>query len=397
MGPKNQKRNILWTKHFDDAFDEKDCSDFLKFIDEKTRLKPLFEISSQQINLEYQIDKNEKNKKFPVTQIQITGKNKTEEITITADKSAHIQIKNSYKGELFIKRNDFKDAKNINEIDKDIIAEGARGFDPFDQEDWPKVIGRQWPTASNTRDQNGVAILSADKSKKAIFLDTYDSITSSYGTKPRAMAIMDNINKSVILAFQQENQNPNIEFAAWSILPFKIEEGKKTLALFPTHRKAIQKFKDKTDASLNEIRNSDQWESDKDKFFVVEVSKPSDKTEYLDSYADWCIFASQDDDKICLARSCYKDKTESIQFKVFSGKETSGGTKYVEIEFIAPKVAQNEKSTLVYRIDFIELKDLNIDALTQESIEENIIKIGELIDQKVNWARAMATLTFSET
>jgi hypothetical protein len=392
---KNQVRNILWTENFDKAFELQDCREFLQFINDQTRLKPLFDATSHNDIIDYKKEKNSENKEFPTQKITIHANTKPSNLSIIVDKSAHVQIKNSYLGNLFISRNELRYNCKMDSINRDIIADGARGFDPFDQEDWPKVIGAQWPTAQNTRDPKGVAKLIIDKSKKAVLLDTNDEITSSYGTKPRAMAILDNENDSVILAFQQENKHPNIDFAAWSILPFKIREGKKTFAVFPSDKKTIESFQDETDETMDEIRNSEQWDVDKGKFFVVDVSKPSSKTEYLDPYADWCIFATQDEDTICLARSCYKDKSKNKQFKVFSGQADLGGTKYVELEFIAPKVQQGEKSTLVYRIDFIPLKKIGIDSLSAENIDENMPKLGEIIDQKIKWARALAVLTLS--
>jgi len=197
------------------------------------------------------------------------------------------------------------------------------------------------------------------------------------------------------LVFQQENQNPSINFAAWSILPFKIRENKKTIAIFPADKKTIQKYQDKKNEALQEIRQSSQWNIDDNKFFVVDVSKPSEKTEYIDPYVDWSVFASQDDDTICLVRSCYKDSTDSKQFKVFSGKENSGGTKYVELEFIAPKISQNQKSTLVYRIDFIPLKKLGINSLDENNIDTSIKKIGEIIEQKIDFNRNFANINLS--
>lgn len=389
----NQDRNKIWTKKFDTAFETKDSREFLKFVNEKTKLTPLFEPTIEDDIIQTNLLNNFENPDFPVQKATLTAIAKPNNITVTADKSGHIQISNSYSGNLFITREELDKEKNIDAISKDIIADGARGFDPFDQDDWGKAIGQKWPTAENTRAPQGVAKLSIDKNnKKAIFLDTNDSITSSYGTKPRAITILDSENDSVILAFQQENQNPDINFAAWSILPFKIREGKKTLTIFPADKKIVKTFKNKNDETFQKIRENAQMNINDNKFFIMDVSKPSNKTEYIDPYADWCVFATQDDDTICLVRSCYKDNTDNKQFKIFSGNEDLGGTKYTELEFIAPKVPKGQKSTLVYRIDFIPLKKLNIESLTAENMDKNIKKIGEILEQKINRKKAETPL-----
>jgi len=418
LGLDNQDRNRIWTKKFDEAFENNDAEEFLNFINHKTKLKPIFSTTSNsdlteflnplnilnpifgskttEKNLKSEIVKDTDNKAFPIQNITLKTQNKTDNISIKANKTGHIQINNSSLGNLFIERSDLEKATNMQKTDKDIIADGARGFDPFDQEDWPKVIGRQWPTAENTRDPKGVANLSIDNAKKAIFLDTNKTITSSYGTKPRAMAILDKENDSVILAFQQENKNPDIDFAAWSILPFKIREGKKTVALFPAHKNTIQNYNDPKNNSLKTIRQSDQWDIDENKFFVVDVSKPSDKTEYSDSYTDWCLFATQGEDTACLVRSCYKDNTDNQQFKVFSGQEDLGGTKYCELEFIAPKVKKNQKSTLVYRLEFISLKKLGFDSLNEENMDSQIKEVGKTIESKINLNKALSNITLAD-
>lgn len=417
LGQDNQDRNRIWTKKFDEAFENNNAEEFLNFVNHKTRLKPIFTNSTSSAitdllptktilspilgsetsdtKLESEIIEDHNNKGFPIKNILLKTKDKNENISIDASKTGHIQIHNSSIGNLFVERSMFYDDNKMKESDKDIIADGLRGFDPFDQEDWPKAIGRQWPTAENTRDPNGVAHLSIDNSQKAILLNTDNSIIESYGTKPRAMAVLDKENNSVILAFQQENQNPDIRFAAWSILPFKIREGKKTVALFPADKKTVQDYKNQENKELKEIRDSHQWEIDENKFFVVDVSKPSKKTEYTDPYADWCLFATQGEDTAILVRSCYKDSTDNKQFKVFSGQEDLGGTKYFELEFIAPKVKKNEKSTLVYRIEFISLKELGFDSLNEENMDSKIKEIGKNIESKVNWSKTISSLTFA--
>ncbi len=383
LGLDNRDKNKIWTENFDDVFENNNAEEFLNFINQKTSLRPIFSNASNN-NIQSKMTESINNKDFPIQNITI----KTDNINIIATKMGHIQIKASSLGNLFIEKNELEATTSMQDSDKNTIAGGARGFDPFDQKDWPKVIGRKWPTAENTRDPKGVAKLSLDNSQKAILLDTNDSITSSYDTKPRAIVILDKENNSVILAFQQENKNPDIDFAAWSILPFKIQENKKTVAIFPVDKKTIQSCKNPENDEFRRFRRSDQWEIDENNnFFLIEVSKPSAKTEYTDASADWCLFATQGEDTACLVRSCYKDNTSNKQFKVFSGQEDRGGTKYFEMEFIAPKVSKNQKSTLFYRIETVSLKQLGFKALNAKNIHSQIKEIGKTIENKVKRMR----------
>lgn len=379
----NQDGNKILTEKFDAAFENNAAEEFLKFINNKNRLKPIFNKTSHDNIIQSEIKEDSKNKIFPIQNISIKSNN----ISITATKMGHIQIHTSSLGNLFIEKNELEKMSSMQDSDKNTIAGGARGFDPFDQKDWPKVIGRKWPTAENTRDPKGVAKLSLSNDKKAILLDTDESITSSYGTKPRAMVITDIENDSVVLAFQQENKNPDIDFAAWSILPFKIKDDKKTIAIFPVDKKTIQNCKDPENDEFKRFRRSDQWEIDANNFLLIEVSKPSAKTEYIDTYTDWCLFLAQGEDTACLVRSCYKDNTENKQFKLFSGQEDRGGTKYFEMEFIAPKVKKGEKSTLVYRIESFSLKKLGFEACDDKFFNSQIKKIGKFIENKIEHIR----------
>lgn len=191
LGPNNQDRNKIWTRKFDEAFTTEDGAEFLKFVNEKTRLKPLFEPTSKDDVVESKTIHNFENEIFPIEEISLKARSKPDNISLIANKSGHIQIHHSYLGNLFIERPELEPEATLDAVSKSIIADGARGFDPYDQDDWTAVIGRKWPTADNTHDPKGVAILTRDKSKKAVFLDTLPSITSSYGTKPRAMAVLD--------------------------------------------------------------------------------------------------------------------------------------------------------------------------------------------------------------
>lgn len=391
----NQYRNKIWSQKFDLAFTTGDVSHFLNYVNAKSRLKPLFLPTStsdirQQSSLE---DKT--NKDFPVTSLSLTALSKPNDIKITAGKSGHIQIRNQALGELFVEKPDLNNV-NMDEINKDIISGGARGFDPFDQKDWQKVLGREWPTAEDTRDKNGVAKLSFDKSGKGILIDTPSSVGQAYKTRPRAMALLDSEHNSVILAFQQENNNPDIDFGAWSILPFKIREGKKTLAVFPIEKRTANKYNNSSNTETEEIRESEQWNIDKsNKFFIIDASKPSDKSEHIDPDADWCMFATEGDDTVCLVRSCYKDSTEEKQFKAFSGKEENGGTRYIELEFIAPKVKTGKKSTIVYRMDFIPLKKMGLPELTEQNLNETMEKAANVINDEVDRMRKTSNLSES--
>ena len=57
------------------------------------------------------------------------------------------------------------------------------------------------------------------------------------------------------------------------------------------------------------------------------------------------------------------------------------------MEFIAPKVKNGEKSTLVYRIESFSLQKLGFEALNEKNINSQIKKIGKFIENKIEQIR----------
>jgi hypothetical protein len=376
----NQNLNEFWTRQVDDVFKNKDASAFLDHINTASNLKPLFRNVMDKKTIEKSTENNDCGGIFAVDALNLTtGQNG---IKVKASKSSHLQVINEQTGKLFVEKSDL-DGTKLDSTGKSIIAGGVRWLDPFDQADWQTVLGRQWPPADETRAKDGVANLSFDKSGKGILLETPDSVGQSYKTHPRALTILDSGNNSVIFAFQQENNNSEIDFGAWSIFPFKIKEGKETRVVFPVEKGTADKYLSKHN-DFSEINESGQWHLDESKrFFTVNTSKPSPKSEHIGSDTNWCLFATEGDSHISLVRSVYKENTGEKQFKIYSGDESGGGTKYAELEFIAPKVKAKNKSTLVCRLDFIPLEKLGITELTKENIDEAVKQTAEFLNKDI--------------
>lgn len=377
FGLNNEQRNKFWTKKFDKAFRLQDISILLQFINKRTRLRPFFDDFYNYTFTETSVELGD-NEQFPINKAKIIS----DIITLEAQKNAHIQVHHSALGNLFIEKERLAESIKLTPEDKDIISGGVRGFDPFDQADWVKIVKNNWITAPETREPSGVCTLSFDKKKRAIFLDTPPSIIKAYGTKPRAISILDSENNSIIFAFQQENFNKEFDFAAWSVLPFEVVADKKTLCIFKTEKNQIKQYQNAN--KFESMRTNPKWKVDGDRFFIIDISKSETKTEYLDPYVDWCAFVREDSDAVILLRSCYGDKTENNQFRIFSAKKYYGGSRYIEAEFIAPKVGAGEKSTLIYRLDFISLNDLEMKAFDKNTIDDKIVELGDIIDKRIS-------------
>lgn len=389
----NVYQNQIWSQMFDTAFQTGNVSQLLNYINSQSKLRPLFPATTVCDLRQTSYVKDPDNKDFPIVSSTIKAQSKPHDLSVTATKSGHIQIDHDYFGKLFIERNELD--KIMDDVNKDIIADGARGFDPFDQDDWNKVIGRNWPTAEDTRAKEGVSNVYFDQSGLGILLDTPLTVGKSYQTRPKGLTILDSENNSVIIGFQQENQNPSVDFGAWSILPFRIRDNKKTMAIFPIESRTIDQYQTAGSENILEMQKSGQWQVDnKNKFFIVDASKPSPKSEYIDPDADWCILGAEGDDKVYLVRSCFKDNSDSKQFKAFSGSEKGGGTKYVELEFIAPKVKKNSKSTLIYRLDFISLSQMGLPALTKENMDTVLKQSASDINNRMDMVRKQSESCF---
>lgn len=383
----NKLSNKLWSTFVDMVFKNGDTNGFLNYVNRRSVLKPLF--PSEKAGYIHSSSKpNVASSEFPLERAKLTSEKSG--LSVTVDKSGHIQISNpELGGNLCVERADLDKIKGMDETGKDIIADGVRGFDPHPQDDWVKTpMGTGWPTSPDTRAKEGVAALSFDKSKQAVLLDTPQSVGQGYLTHPRAFTILDEKNNSIIFAFQQENRNPNVDFGAWSVLPFKFREGKKTLTIFPIEARTAQRFKDAHGADMQELHASGQWSIDEsNKFLTVDASKTSPKSEYMDPDADWSIIATEGDEHVCILRSCYKDSTAEKQFKVYSGSHDNGGMDYIENEFIAPRVPNGQKSTLVYRADFVSLNQLGLPKLTAENMKEVLQRAAKLVEEKIDKIR----------
>lgn len=351
----NSHRNTFWSNVFDMIFARQSVRAFLRRLN-NTRLQPLFR------------------------------PRRRDSLKVSPNDFAHLQIESDSMGPLFVDRRTLADA-GFDETGQDIIADGIRGYDPHDQADWDPIMGRQWPPADDTRVKGRVAkFIHKDN---AVFVDPYPGVGATYKTRPRAFSIVDRENNSVIVAFQQENLNPDFSLAAWMVAPFRIPAGKRAMAVFPVSKRTANRFNDLSNPSLQDLRDAGQCALDRSKrFMMVDASKPSGTSAHMDSDADWAIFATEGD-RICLMRSAYKDPSSETQFKFYSGSQNNGGPQYIELEFMAPKVPYGQKSTAFCRMDFISLRDLGLPSLTKGNMDWVLQQASAIIEGKISRLRQL--------
>lgn len=360
----NSQTNEILSNKFDDAFNSKHAGGFLDYVNEI--LLPLHE-NTNQIKTPISIESSDSSMRL------LAGANSTIS-KVEVSKDGHIQINVGDKN-LFVGEEDGFDP---------VVKKGARGEDPFPQDAWKNTkIGREWPPAASTSNPDGIDLLPCHNSN-TIMLNTLPFVGEEYGVNPRGLAALDKMGSSVVIAFQQANFNPDINFAAWSIMPFKIPENKKSLLVFPFNELSIKKYDDKNPESDNYKKyegikkpENEQWHVDKDtKTITIDPAKKGLFTGLIDDSANWCIFATEGSDKVCVVRSVYR-KTHPDQFKAFSLGGEKNATKYVEFEFIAPKVKKGQKSTIAYKLDFVPLESLGLKPFTSEGFQEQV-KIATL-------------------
>ncbi len=258
--------------------------------------------------------------------------------SINVNETGHIQVNHPDFGHVFSNMDELSDMEY-----KNFIAGGIRGNDPAPQPNWEKTgLGRQWPPS-----QYQTVQLGADNVSETVL---FQNENHDYQVKTRGIASVDADSGSVIWAFQQENNNPDIEWAAWTIAPFRVPEGKEVIGVFPVS--GI--FKDKYSKALG---GKNQWDIDKNRSIVmVKPNKSGGFFDPFDSETNWCAFGIEGADRVIVMRSIYKMPFED-KFKACIVEDNA---RYVEKEFMAPKVSNGKKSTIACRLEFVSLSELGI-------------------------------------
>lgn len=392
-GTNNQSTNLRLTSEFNNAFDNRDASKFLEYINDT--LRSISNPSNEHAN-KFTCDIKGRNVDGSLT---LSAKSKDQSNQITVDKNAHVQINNSDLGDIFITKQELEDKCGMKDDSKVIIGDGIRFLDPADQSNWPKMpIGREWPTADSSI--NNLLHLTTDISKQAIMFDSKGTpVGDAYNTKPKGIISVDPKDSSVIIAVQQQNNNKSIPIAPWAIAPFKVPDGKKALTVFPVENQFIRKYDDAVQAyakSLDIIDNSvkdvvlngkDQWQIDKQNgFMFIDPLKDANMAGALDSQANWSLFAVEGSDKVLVMRSIYRN-SHGDQFKAFS---LSGNAKYIEQELTAPRVGKGKQSTLAFKIDLVplsSLKGISFNEFSQEDFKEQVTVVATAIKEKLTEIR----------
>lgn len=392
--PNIEKNNYFingkWTASLDNAFVTGGTEAFLADV-EKSKLKSIFKNKDNNSIRTTSSVENPNNANIPLKSTTV----KCNDLSVIVDKSAHIQINYGPNGEhLFLEASDLAPHVTMDDVGKSIITGGVRFLDPFDQNDWAKTGAKTgWPTAADTRVPEGVANLKF-ANNRGIFINTADTVGQAYGVHPRGLVL--NEGNSVIFAFQQDVLNPDIKFGAWSVLPFRVREGKQAFAVFPVQDEIATRYGDLDAKEFDEARESGKWSvfGDKRKFFMVDASKAANKkSDFMGKGTDWSMFATEGDDHVWVIRSSFNENDIDKIFKIYSEGKKGGGKNYIELEAIASRVAAGQKSTLVYRLDKVSLKDLGLSKvpkrLTKTNMKEVLQQAAYFIENNmVNLRRA---------
>jgi hypothetical protein len=385
----NKSTNKTLSQRFDKAFQQKDADEFLRYINET-----LLSLQDSPLAKDKLAISMEGNLKYPDHAIVRSG-----QTSVNVLKNGHIQINNQKSGPLFISNTELKEF--MDEQNAALIGDGIRGLDPADQYSWEKMpdIKTQWPPDMNTT--LGPIQLKADKSGQAIMFDAPDSVGKAYKTKPRGLISVDPADDSVIVAFQQTNNNPDFKLGSWTIAPFKVPAGKRVVAAFPVEQPFIDKYKEAQQLVSGEIKSptesqkandlqyligQEQWNLDKDqKVMLLNPEKPGNMNGMWDNVSNWTVYAVEGSDQAVVMRSIYRN-THPDQLKAFI---LGGDAKYTELELTSPRVKKGEKSTLIYKIDFVPLKDIfagneqKFDKFTAENMNEQVTVVTGLLKDKI--------------
>lgn len=247
-----------------------------------------------------------------------------------------------------------------------IIGDGIRGLDPAPQPDWKKTgLKRDWPPSKHQQ-----VTVKTSANPGLILFETPEN--PDYRVKTRGMASVNPETGSITWAFQQENKNPAIDWAAWTVAPFKVPTGKKALCVFPVSKDFNNKYQ-------QELKANNQWELDeKSNIVTVKPEQTGGFFDPFDSETSWCAVAIEGSDKVMVMRSIYQQPFQDKFKSCMLGSNAS----YIEHEFMAPKVQNGQKSTLACRIDFLPLKELGIDRFRKEKMGEQIKTVTEYLLQK---------------
>jgi len=270
---------------------------------------------------------------------------------VAVNETGHIQINHPDFGHVFSNMGELSDMEF-----KRFIADGVRGSDPAPQPDWEKTaLAKQWPPSEKQKVKF--------KPDTAAGVMGFENENPDYQSTVRGMVSVDPVSGSVIWAYQQENNNPKLDWAAWTVAPFRVPQGRKALAIFPVSADFNGKYQET-------VNTKNQWEIDADKGIVtVKPNETGGFFDPFDSETSWCAFGIEGSDKVMVMRSIYKMPYED-KFKACTVEDNA---RYVELEFMSPKVKKGNKSTIACRLEFVPLAELGIKGL--EKFEKE--KMGE--------------------
>lgn len=250
---------------------------------------------------------------------------------------------------------------------KSIISGGIRFLDPWPQASWEKTaLKRVWPPDPYTT--RGPLRLTADKTNQAILMDTEHpsclNVGKTYGVVPKAIATVNPVDSSVILAVQIENKNTNpvLGLAPWVVAPVKTPQSVKALAAFPVSKTVSQEIiKPKTESIpdwLRSIHQNSKWKADsQNDIMIIDPAAPGNQSKLNTNDTNWALYAIEGSDKAIVIRSMYNHKDHFQAFVKNSSEQ--GQSEYLELEYTGPKVTPGNKSVVVIKWEFVPLSALS--------------------------------------
>ena len=250
-----------------------------------------------------------------------------------------------------------------------IVGGGIRGLDPTYQPDWKKTdLKREWPPSP----QQTVEILK-DVTRNTLAFTT--PFNSDYKVQTAGMVSLIPDESSIVWAYEQSNQNPDLAWGAWTIAPLDVPANKRVINAY----NASPQFSEKYAADL---KINQQWQYD-EKRNVVFVY-PEKEGGFLDPFNDetkWTVHAVEGRPYAVVLRTIYKtpfqDKAKSCMVE---GKAT-----YVENEFMGPKVSNGQKSIVVCRMDLVPLQEITHikgDAFDAPNMTEQVFQVVDYLKAK---------------
>jgi hypothetical protein len=249
-----------------------------------------------------------------------------------------------------------------------IVGRGIRGLDPTSQSNWKATpLQREWPPSPQ---QDITAHIDPNQ---VLYFET--PFNPDYEVKTSGMVGLMPHESSVLWAYEQDNQNAEKNWGAWTIAPFDVPQGKRVLNAYPVSPAFPNTY-------AKDLRQNKQWQYIESKGVVM--VHPEIQGGFLDPFNDstnWTLHAIEGNSYAIVLRTVYKepfvDKAKSCMVE--------GAATYIENEFMGPKVPKGQKSIIACRLDVLPLSAVTGDAHTvfeKNRMDEQVSQVVDYLQKK---------------